>query len=354
VRTLQGSQFEIVAKQFVIAIGGLETPRLLLASRSVHPQGIGNEHDLVGRFYMCHLSGTIGALTLNIPREDVSYGYELTWDGVYCRRRFALRPEAQRDLRVNNVIFRLHHLRPSDPSHRSGVLSAIYLARSIISYEYSKRLHSVDRAGALSSHIFNVAREPFGTLGFVSNWFCKRNLGGRKFPSLIVESQANVLSLEFLAEQQPNPQSRVTLCPKRDRLGMPKLFVDWRHCAGDIATISQALRSFSEELRAWGGGDFRYDPQEVEACALRDGAFGGHHIGTARMARESRQGVVDENCRVHGVSNLYIAGSAVFPTSSQANPTLTIVALALRLADHLKQNIGCVSYPQSVPVPEAA
>jgi choline dehydrogenase-like flavoprotein len=87
-------------------------------------------------------------------------------------------------------------------------------------------------------------------------------------------------------------------------------------------------------------GRLDYDPDALERSMVRDGAYGGHHIGTARMGASPSTSVVDSDCRVHGVHNLFIAGSAVFPTSGQANPTLTIVALALRLADHLKRSAG--------------
>jgi choline dehydrogenase-like flavoprotein len=90
-------------------------------------------------------------------------------------------------------------------------------------------------------------------------------------------------------------------------------------------------------LRAWGHGTLDFDPERVEDGILRYGAYGGHHIGTARMGDAPASSVVDRNGRVHGMKNLYVAGSAVFTTSSQANPTLTIVALALRLAAHLRR-----------------
>ncbi|MDC6695488.1 hypothetical protein, partial [Leclercia adecarboxylata] len=113
----------------------------------VHTAGLGNAHDLVGRYYMCHMAGTIGALTFAAPPEDVWHNYERTHDGIYCRRRISIREEMQRRLRIGNVIFRLHHPRIPDPSHRTGALSAIYLAKYFISYEYSKRLHGSDVLG---------------------------------------------------------------------------------------------------------------------------------------------------------------------------------------------------------------
>ncbi|MDE2350088.1 MAG: GMC family oxidoreductase, partial [Gammaproteobacteria bacterium] len=100
--------------------------------------------------------------------------------------------------------------------------------------------------------------------------------------------------------------------------------------------VTRAIALLALDLQRTGTGTLAYDPQELEAEMTRYGAYGGHHIGTARMGTDPRDSVVDADCRVHGVDNLSIAGSAVFPTSSQANPTLTIVALALRLAARLR------------------
>jgi choline dehydrogenase-like flavoprotein len=121
-----------------------------------------------------------------------------------------------------------------------------------------------------------------------------------------------------------------------DSLGLPRIRVDWRYAAGDVDTVSRALALLAEDVSNSGVGSFEYDPTSVEAEMTRYGAYGGHHIGTARMGTDPRHSVVDADCRVHGVDNLYIAGAATFPTSGQANPTLTLVALAARLAAHLQ------------------
>ena len=120
---------------------------------------------------------------------------------------------------------------------------------------------------------------------------------------------------------------------------MRRLRVDWRYTPLDIRTISESLKLLQAEFAAWGGAVLKYDPEDVERCMLREGAYGGHHIGTVRMGRSPETGAVDTEARVFGTDNLYVASAAIFPTSSQANPTLTIVATALRLADHLKQQM---------------
>ena len=335
VATLGGRRFCVQARQVVLAAGGLETPRLLLASRGAHADGIGNRHGQVGRYYMCHVAGTFGEL---VPAGGVRHGYDLSDDGVYCRRRLALTAAAQRRLRTGNFVARLHHPRIPDPSHGSGALSALYFAKPFISREYARRLHGGARPGpgAWLRHAGNIAADPAGAAGFLLHWLRHRTLAARKYPSVIVAPRANRYSLDFHAEQAPNPLSRVTLGRETDALGMPRLVVDWRHSALDMHTVRTGFAVLAAELAACGAADLRHDPDGVEVAALQDGAYGGHHIGTARISPDARTGVVDSHCRVHGVSNLFVAGSAVFPTSSQANPTLTIVAMALRLAGHLE------------------
>lgn len=338
-RTPEGKEFTLEADHHVIAAGGIETARLLLASRhAAHQNGLGNGHDLLGRNYLCHIAGTIGDVAFSGPHESIRHGYDRAWDGVYCRRRMALRPEVQREKRIGNLVARLHHPRLPDPAHGRGILSAIFLAKPFISYEYSKRLHGGDRitAGLMLRHAFNIAREPFGTAAFLMNWARRRTLASRKFPSLIVAPRNNVFSLDIHAEQVPNDESRVMLSDRLDPFGKPQVKIDWRYKPQDLETVRVALETLKAELAEWGGACLSYDEDGIADAMLREGAYGGHHIGTARMGRSPEEGVVDADARVFGLDNLFLASSAIFPTSSQANPTLTIVAFALRLADHLK------------------
>lgn len=338
VRTLKGHAFTLTAGIVVLATGGLETPRLLLATRTPAGHAPGNAHDILGRYYMSHIAGTLGYLRVAKPISAVSHGYERSPEGVYCRRRFALTETAQRTLRVGNFIARLHHPRIPDPAHGVGALSAIYLARHLIRYEYGKRLQEGTRPTWRDwfGHLQNVVTTPRATLGFLAHWARRRTLATRKFPSVVVQPRNNAFSLDFHAEQEPNPESRVTLGTSRDALGMARLHIDWRYTERDLRTILLAMRALRDDFAASGCGELDLCEETLAGSVLRDGAYGGHHIGTARIGATPRTGVVDADCRVHGTTNLFLAGSAVFPTSGQANPTLTIVALALRLADHLK------------------
>jgi choline dehydrogenase-like flavoprotein len=338
VETLKGRHFQVRAGNFVLAAGGLEIPRLLLASRDTHALGLGNAYDQVGRYYMTHVAGTIGDIIPangKLPFLD----YVRSDDGVYCRRRFALTEASQRNLGVGNFIARLHHPRLRNPAHRTGTLSAVYLARPFIAYEYASRLYGDGPlpADGFLGHLRNVARDLPSVAAFALDWLVRRRFAARKFPSLVVHPRSGIYSLDFHAEQAPNPDSRVTITRERDRLGVPKLHVDWRLSATDLRTVRLSLAALEADFSESGCATLHYDAADIIDAAHRDGAYGGHHIGTARMSASPREGVVDETCRVHGVGNLYIAGSAVFPTSSQANPTLTVVAMALRLADALKE-----------------
>jgi choline dehydrogenase-like flavoprotein len=167
----------------------------------------------------------------------------------------------------------------------------------------------------------------------------RRTLAQRKFPSVILRNRTNRFSLEVHGEQTPRADSRVTLTGKADALGMPQLRVDWRYSRGDIESARRTLDLIAQEFERTGTGRLEYDAGTFEEDLMRFGAYGGHHIGTARMGTDVRKSVVDPDCRVHSVDNLYVAGSAVFPTSSQANPTLTLIALSLRLGRHLAQRL---------------
>jgi choline dehydrogenase-like flavoprotein len=356
VKTLDGNDFTVQASVGIIATGGLETARLLLAGSSDRAEGIGNFHDVVGRYYMCHIAGNVGTLSISKPLSAVRHGYEITPDGIYARRRLSLNAKKQRELGVGNVVARLHFSKITDPSHRNGVLSGLFVAKRFISYEYAKRLNDGQSLGArtLLSHLRNIVADPLDTASFLTHWVTKRTLADRKFPSVILKNRTNRFSLDVHGEQRPLKESRVSLTQERDALGMPKLNVQWRYAQEDIETVKKTLDVFAEAFARAGIGSFSYDPEHLESDLTQFGAYGGHHIGTARMGEDPRTSVVDCDCQVHDTRNLFLAGSAVFPTSSQANPTLTIVAMALRLADTVARRLNVhVASPPASPTEQA-
>ena len=356
VTNLAGKTAFIQSQSFVLATGGLEVARLLLANRDRHPDGIGNEHGAVGRYYMCHIAGTMGRIKINSQNSAVWHDYDISADGTYCRRRFALAANAQHRHRVGNFVARLHHPQIANPDHRTAALSVVFLGSRLLPWEYRTRVSSGFDSSLrdYGRHIANITGDPLSAVRFATRMLTGRFLAERKIPSLVVASKANLFSLDFHGEQVPNPDSRVMLDADRDALGVPRLKIDWRYTQQDIETISTSVRLLAEDIERSGVGTFNYDPDTVEAEMIRYGAYGGHHLGTARMGSDPRTSVVDAQCRVHGVENLFIASAATFPTSSQANPTLTIVALALRLAKHLAHQLRVASSPSVNTAPSVA
>lgn len=338
---------QVRAGTYVMAMGGLETARLLLASNDVLPDGIGNAGGWLGRGYMCHLAATFGEVRFTVPPRSIGFDYERDQDGIYMRRRIALTEAAQRELKVMNITARLHIFDANDPAHGNAVLSMIFLAAFAVKYEYSRAMREADRSWSiLLRHVGNIVRDPFRLFHFARTWGVQRYLATRRIPSIALYSSEGRYPLEFHAEQAPNRDSRVTLSDECDAYGMPRLKVDWQVTPLDFATVRKAYHLIAGELERTGTGHLAFDDNGLEAAVLKAGAYGGHHSGTARMAASPKDGVVDADCRVHGTDNLYLASGAVLPTSSQANPTLTILALTLRLADHLESR---VELPTLVP-----
>jgi choline dehydrogenase-like flavoprotein len=149
--------------------------------------------------------------------------------------------------------------------------------------------------------------------------------------------QASRVDVYCLVEQEPDPSSRVTLSDRVDGLGVPLSRVDWRVSERERTSIGRLAGLLAQEL----GGLGYASPEPAEwlegGASWRENVIDrAHPIGTTRMADDPRAGVVDRNCRVHDTEGLFVAGSSTFPTAGHVNPTLTIVALAIRLADHLK------------------
>jgi len=339
-RRPDGQTTPIKARRYVLALGGLETVRLMLASNDIKSAGVGNDSDKLGRFYMSHLAATVGEIDFARPGE-VAFDYALDAGGVYVRRRLALTAETQRQLRCLNVIFRTQLPDPSDPSHGDPILSAMFLVKDLVLYEYSRKFREASRPPwAHARHVGNILRNPGRLALFADTWIRKRILADRKLPSVVLGSPQGRYALEFHAEQSPNPDSRLTLSEDRDALGMPRLRADWRMADQDIDSLAKAYEVLGRELERTGVGRLTYTHEELVEKTKAEGAYGGHHLGAARMAADPSNGVVDPNCQVHGVKNLFVASGAIFPTSSQANPTLTILALSLRLAEHLRLDLA--------------
>jgi choline dehydrogenase-like flavoprotein len=141
------------------------------------------------------------------------------------------------------------------------------------------------------------------------------------------------LSVVNYSEQEAISASRVYLGSEKDKLGMPKLVLDWKVSDRSLKSSLRLMHLLDEHFRRYDAGHIEEDLREIEGLPYTDAS---HHLGTTRMSVDAKTGVVDANCQVHGIGNLYIAGSSVFPTAGHANPTLTIAAMSLRLAEYLK------------------
>lgn len=342
VASLQKNTFTVQARAYVLAAGGLEVTRLLLVSRDRFKTGIGNHAGLLGRFYMSHITGSLADVRLTPRGGIVIWDYEMTRDRVYCKRMFNIRPDEQARRSLLNFSGTLTHPDPVDPIHVNGILSAMYLAKILFSKhippEYSRRLADPSwRYQNLAAHLKNVMLDMPELISFSWNWLFKRILATRKLPSVSLDNKSNIYTLHYDAEQCPNFDSRVTLSDKTDPFGLNRLKVDWRYTALDVESVCQSIELLQQELTNSGTGSIVYDRESLKDSISRKTGVGSHHIGTTRMSKEPSGGVVDEHCGVHGIDNLFIASSSVFPTAGVANPTLTIVAMAIRIADHLKK-----------------
>lgn len=338
-------RFRVEAKHYVLAAGGLESVRLLLASDPSSKGGLGNHAGHLGRFYQCHAENTLGVLKLTPPGRRVQVQFERVDGGIYLTRKFHLSEAAQREHRLLNAIWRLHYPLIADPRHGHPILSAMYIVKDAILPEYARKLAAIERAARdrltrdwrfWAAHVRNVAGSPLTLARFGTYWLRGRTFAERKIPFVVIQNPAGEYPLDFNFEQVPNPDSRITLGADRDAFGVPRLVVDWRLTRQDTDSIVATMALLADSFRRSGTAVLDYDPATIEAEAKASVPVGGHHIGAARMSAAPEGGVTDPNGTVWGHPNLHLAGCATFPTCSHANPTLTIVAMAIRLAERLR------------------
>jgi choline dehydrogenase-like flavoprotein len=237
------------------------------------------------------------------------------------------------------MAFRLHFPNYADASHGSSVMSGIFLAKSILIPEYRTILqHNSTEivAAPTADHMRNVARGLPQLARFAGQWLFRIRLAKRKLPYTLVPNADGSFPLEFNSEQIPLASNRVQLADEFDRHGLRRVRIDWRVSEADVDAAFRGFQLLRDSFNRSGACELQLDEAKLRNQLSRSMPLGGHHIGTARMSASASQGVVDENCAVFGLPNLFVASSAVFPTSSHANPTLTIVAMALRLAAHVK------------------
>lgn len=298
VATLGEKKFLVKAKEFILATGGIENPRILLASNRVQKAGLGNENDLVGRFFMDHpeipevgeivVTAENNLMKLYRPHKDPILEHLIY--GV-----FSLSEKKQKENKLRNAGF--------------------FFSRELSGKHVPPLMENIAEISSATDFHHQDLPENELPLGHVYHGTVKSRL-----------------------EPSPNRDSRVTLDEKRDALGMPRAKLDWRLNPEDSISVRKSLDILAREFGRLGDGRVKVKINDENLWPQCIG--GAHHMGTTRMDENPKNGVVDKNCKVHGLANLYIAGSSVFPSPGFSNPTLTIVALAIRLADHMTEKLA--------------
>lgn len=307
-KTLNGKEVRVTAKSFALCCHGIENARQLLIANDVMPNGIGNDHDHVGRYFMDHIY-------IYASRWIPSASFPQIYD-----RQMA----SHNNLNVN--------LSFTDAHTRNAKLLQYYCRFNPVYIE--------DETRAALRRTRSQAFEP-GDLDFLGDVarIASEAAGVSKF-AVARRGWAHptplYYAMEHRLEQAPNPASRVVISDRQDALGSPVADLDWQVNETDLFSFREGQAEMAREMAALGWG--RMQEEEITMDLVKERVAGHYHqIGTTRMSATARDGVVDSNCRVHGVSNLYVGGSSVFPTAGYSGPTMLIIAFAMRLADHLKE-----------------
>jgi len=346
IATIDGVRSRVTAKLGVVAASGIENARLLLASNRVQSRGVGNDHDLVGRFLMDHASARVGRFETDDTAPIVQY---FGFYGLRHQRRthmymrgLAPTPELQeRERLLNSAVYFMQERSPDDP------WDAIKRLLQRTSNDVLRDSASIVANAPLLARGLGVkALASEATPGFVRDLLKAAPQGrGDAAPKKVQHRgwphKLTSISINAVSEQRPDPDSRITLADRTDRLGVPLPRVDWRINDDERLTIVRIARLVRQGFVRVGLPQPILQPW-VDEERWRDGVIidMAHTMGTTRMSGDPKSGVVDENCRVHGVRGLYVAGGSIFPTGGHANPTLMIIAFAIRLADTIKGQLA--------------
>jgi choline dehydrogenase-like flavoprotein len=279
--------FSVRARAFVLCLGGLENPRALLNATSQVAPGIGNGRDLVGRYFLEHPHTPIGRIVMRQP---------MTWMLVYSPT-----PAFMEANKVLNFGCRLGHF----DEWNAGGFTGAFEPQPSCTEDFDVLLAA------------EMKGEPAACPAHVGDAFVS-------------------------CEQSLNPENRVRLTADRDRFGLRRMELDWSLSDTDMHTLQTAANTVGRLLAERDVGRLKIvDWLAAGEKPNLDQLWGGnHHMGTTRMSADPSTGVVDANLKVHDLANLYVGGSSTFATSGHANPTYTIVQLALRLGDHLAGVVG--------------
>lgn len=345
------------AAYYVLACGGIENARALLLSNSVAPEGLGNDQGLVGRFFMDHPSCKLGAVFCDNP-DQLARPYDRNLGRPYDRNsekkavlsfpEICLTDEVQKQHQILNGRVRPFAVEGPVPKGIQALreLKVILRARrqkndenQILNSRVSlSLLKNGEPQGAINTPPPNEGVIRLGLriglgIGDIARAFVNKLA---KKPTV----KSDHVDLVGYFEQEPNSNSRIMLSDELDALGQRKVCIDWQLTALDRHTYRTAAKLFGAELAKACNGRFQMEPWLQEDDSAAPQVYGtAHHLGTTRMSGDPKLGVVDRNCRVHGLDNLYIAGSSIFPTGGWAFPTFTIVAMSLRLADYMQMRL---------------
>ncbi len=322
VATLEGKRLTVGARAYVLACGGLENPRLLLAANRQVKVGLGNQRDMVGRCFMEHPHCNAARALVVAPAVLSFYTYGQGGghgQGIPVVGCLNQSPERQRARQLLNF----DSLFTVDDIGDSGFAAL-------------RRVWSAAGHGQWPEHLSADLWQALTDIDDTAAGLAGR-LGLRRYHPADASFR-----MWCSGEAAPNPDSRVRLSDQLDALGMPRIALDWRLTEQDKRSLLAGHQAVAEELGRTGLGRLQIAEWLTEADDSWPPTLEGgyHHLGTTRMSVDPSQGVVDPSSRVHGIANLYVAGSSVFPTSGSANPTLTIVAMTLRLAAHLRERLA--------------
>lgn len=319
VATGDGKVGVVNAPAVVLCCGGIENARLLLLSRSEKKYGLGNDRDLVGRFFQDHPNATT-ATVHPVDMKSLHGLFSLQYKGpLRYFPKFPLHPDKQQAEQCLNCTSHLVF----EQNENSGLAACKEIWRAVSRNQ---------RPTEIGKKLWAITRDIASVLRSGSTFLLKG-----KSPM----GKPTRVRLQCHTEQEPDPDSRITLADDRDDFGMPRVRIRWKVNEAERTTMRTMTRSMKNELERLGLAKVEVDSWlEDDLTDWRTRmADSFHHIGTTRMSASEMSGVVDSNCEVFGTHGLFVAGSSVFPTSGYANPTLTIVALSLRLAQHLKETL---------------
>jgi len=322
-----GERFAVRARAFALAGGGIENAQLLLLSPSGAPGGPGNPHDTIGRYLTDHPEHRLGSVVASDPSVLDRLGlYDLRWIDEFMVSGFlTIKEEVKRQEQLLNlsVVFVLHAAGFGSDAHRA--LLALTSARSVRPADVVGTARVV--LGAPGDAVRAIAERRGRQYEEWAGGWSRADVDRRNLP---------VIELHGAPEQTAHRENRVTLGSARDRFGRLRPRIIWRWSPSDRENLERSTVIVREELKAAGIGRLR---PWVSMSGRHAPRFGGFHhpMGATRMHPDPREGVVDADCRVHGIENVFVAGSSVFPTGhGYANPTLSIIALAVRLGEHLR------------------